>query len=408
MRAFLGVAWLTAVSCSSPQAKDEVAKPVVAVKIVRAERGDVDLKVTGSAAIFPREQSNVSARLTVPIRELRARKGDSVRQGQTLALLEDRDIRAQRDEAVAAAADTQASLEKLRSGTLPNDIERARGQVVTAEAAFQLAQRNYDRRKDLFAQGAIPQRDLNVSEAELAQSRANLDVARRALDLLQNQTGERDIRSAESRLQQAQARVASIDAQLAFTELKSPLSGTITEQMAYPGDMARPDAPIFTVVDLSVAVARAQVPESEAAAVRQGQTCGFSQPGLSGASGRVSIVNRAVDPARRTVEVWCEIASPPAALRSGTFGSVSIVTGQIKGAVLVPKEAVQFEEGSSRGTVVAVDGNKTAHIRQVEAGAAVDGRVQVVKGIEAGELVVIEGGFGLPDGTRVSFPEGSP
>src|SRR5262249_45477172 len=138
------------------------------------------------------------------------------------------------------------------------------------------AQKFYDRRKQLFERGAIPNRDLVVSETELAQARANYEVARRALELLETQSAERDIRIARSRVEQARARLSVIDAQLAFTEVRSSFGGTVTEQFAFPGDMAKPDAPIFTIADLSVAVARAQVPETDARRVRPGATCSLN------------------------------------------------------------------------------------------------------------------------------------
>ena len=396
---------LLLVGCSSAPKEEAEPKPVVSVKVAKAERGDVELSVSAPATTFPREQANISARITSPIRELRVRKGDSVRAGQTLALLEDRDIRAQQAEAAAAIADAQASLEKTATGTLPADIDRARGQVETTQAALQLAQRNYERRKQLFDQGAIPQRDLNVSETELAQAKTTFEVAQKALDLLQNQSRDRDLRIAQSRVDQAKARLATLDAQLSFTELKSPFNGVIAEQMAYPGDMAKPDSPIFTVMDLSVVVARAQVPEAEAGPVRAGQACRFRPADRPGAdvAGKVSVVNSTVDPGRRTVEVWCEIAAPPAWLRSGSFGIAQIVTGRAPGSILVPKEAVQFEEGTRRGIVMLVDDKQLSAQRKVECGPTVNGRVQILKGVSEGELVVIEGGFGLPEGTQLKI-----
>lgn len=402
---------VAAASCSTPaeESGEEIA-PVVAVRVAEATRGNVELQVTAPATVFPLEQANIAARITAPIRELQVRKGDRVTRGQTLVLLEDRDLRAQRAEAVAAVTDAQASLEKISSGTLPADLERARGQVETAQAAFDLAQKNYQRRNELFAQGAIPQRDLNVTETELAQARTNLEVARTALDLLQNQSSERDVRIAQSRLDQASARLDSIDAQLSFTELLSPFPGVVTEQFAYPGDMAKPDTTLLTVMNMATAVARAQVPEADAPQVSAGQTCRFQPTDPAGveAAGRITVVNRTVDPARRTVEVWCEIASPPRWVRAGSFGDAVIITGQAPESVLVPRDAVQFLEGTRRGIVMAVDAESLAHEREVLCGPIVGGRVQILEGVEAGELVITEGGFGLPEGTRVTTSRGSP
>ncbi len=389
--------------CGAKQ--EEQAKPVVGVKVARALTATVRLSVEAPATVFPLQQAGIAARITAPIRSIGVRKGENAAAGQMLVELDSRDLAAQRQEAEAAVTEARASLEKTTSGTLPADIERARGQLVTTEAALNQAQKIYTRRQELFKQGAIPGRDLLIAETDLARARADRDVARKSLDVLLHQSGEGDIRVAESRLKQAQAHLETAAAQLQFTEIRSPFAGTITEQFMYPGDLAQPSAPILTLMDLSTAVARAQVPETQAAGVRTGQSCEFA-PGDAPSqrfSGRISMVNQAVDPARRTIEVWCRIPNPRRALRANVFGNLTIETGAEPESVVVPQTAVQFAEGTSTGTVLVVDDRHIAHKRDIEAGRVFDGKVQVKSGVKPGERVVVEGGFSLPDGTEVKW-----
>jgi HlyD family secretion protein len=384
--------------------KEETAPAlVVDVKTARAELGDVRLSVSAPATIFPRQQANIAARLTAPIRRLLVQKGDHVKAGQVLAELEDRDLIAQRDEAAAAAADAEANLQKVTLGTLPTDVERARGEMATAEASMIQAQKLYDRRRELFAQGAIPNRDLLTSETELTRAKIAYEVAKTSLDLLINQSRDQDIRIARSQLDQANARLSLLNTQLQFTKLQCPFDGTIVEQYMYAGDMAKPDAPIFAVIDLSIAIARAQIPESQAGSVRSGQECVFSPADSPNSRhlGKSTVVSRAVDLNRRTVEVWCEIPHPDARLRSGVFGSAMVFTGIVPKSVLVPLPAVQFIEGTRQGFVMVVDAKHAAQKRDVETGEIFDNKVPIVKGLNPGELVIVEGGYGLPDGTEV-------
>jgi HlyD family secretion protein len=393
------------VGCGSQE--EPPPKPVVAVKVAKAELAEVRITVRAPAYVFAREQANINARITAPIRKLLVRKGDNVGAGQALAQLDNRDLLAQRDEANAAVTDAEANLQRVTSGTLPTDIERARGQAAGTEAALNQAQKLYERRRQLFEQGAIPQRDLLLSETELAQAKANHEVATRALDLLQNQSRNNDILMAKSKVEQAQARLSLAKAQLDFAEIRSTSAGTITEQFMFPGDMAKPDAPIFTVMDLAVAVARAQIPESEAAGVRPGETCTFVPADAAGSSlaGRISVVNQAIDPARRTVESWCEIPNPKRALRAGAFGQVLIVTGVAPNSIVVPLAAVQFVEGAQKG-VVMVDGEKGLAVRkEVETGEVFDGKVQIKSGLTARDSVIVQGAYGLTEGTQVRVQE---
>ena len=388
-------------------AKTEEKKPapVATVKVAQVDERDVDLTIQAPATVFAREQANISSRITAPILEIAVRKGDRVTKGQVLVRLDNRDLLAQKREIAGLVAEAESNLEKLRTGTIPGDIERAKGQVMTTQAALSQAEKFYERRKQLFDQGAIPNRDLLISQTDLATAKANNEVARQALSLLEKQSSGRDIQIMQSRLEQARGRLASVEAQISFEELRSPFAGFITEQFVFPGDMAQPAVPMFTVADLSVAIARTQVPESDARAVRVGAACRMMPQDRKGSSfpGTVSVVNQSVDAARRTVEVWCEIPNGKGDLRAQAFGTVEIAVGRLTHAFTVPLAAVHFEEGSRNGHVMVVGSDKKASKRPIEAGATTEGRVPILKGLKAGETVIVEGGYGLPDGIEVKL-----
>jgi HlyD family secretion protein len=391
--------------CTSPEEAPQ--KTVVDVQIAKAETVDVNIVVHAPASVFAREQANINSRVTAPIRKLLVRKGDTVAAGQVLAQLDNRDLIAQRDDTLAAVAEAEANLQKLTSVTLPTDIERARGQLAGAEAALNQAQKLYDRRRQLFEQGAIPQRDLLLSQTELAQANTAHEVAKKSLELLQNQSRDKEILIAKSKLEQAQARLSLAKAQLEFTEIRTASAGTITEQFMFPGDMAKPDAPLFTIMNLSVAVARAQLPETDAASVRVGESCAFIPADGSEAAfkGSISMVNQAVDPARRTVETWCEIPNPKHALRGGVYGQVQIITAIAPKSVVIPLAAVQFIEGSRKGVVMVAGEKGVAVKKEVETGEVYEGKVQIKSGISATDSVIVQGAYGLPEGSQIRVQE---
>ncbi len=392
---------LFSIGCAGPE--EPPTELVVEVRTATANSRDMQVTVSAPATIYPRNQAQLAARLTAPIETLEAHMGDTVRRREVLARLSSRDLESQRAEAAAQVANAEANLEKVTAGTLPVDVARAQGQVETTAAALAEAQSIYERRQKLFAEGAIPERDLLTSKTQFDQAQTAHRVAQTTLDLLENRSRAQDLRIAQSGLDQAKARLALIETQLGYTAIRSPVDGTITEQFLYPGDMARPDSPIFTVMDLSAAIARGQFPASSAAGVRTGQSCRFgagdsSRPPLQG---KVTVVNQAVDPARRTVEVWCEIPNQAARLKAGVFGQLEVVTATHAGAVTVPLAAVQFDEGTAEGVVWTVGPDSTAHERKVVTGAVSDDWVEILDGLQPGETVVTEGGYGLAEGVKV-------
>ncbi len=200
-----------------------------------------------------------------------------------------------------------------------------------------------------------------------------------------------------------------IETQLTFAELRSPFAGQVTEQFLYPGDMAQPSTPVFTVADIEVVVARAQVPQGDAVSFRTGLGCAFLPGNNEGDpfAGRLSVVNRAVDAARQTVEAWCEIPNAAGRLLPGTFGELRVKTGPATRGLVVPTGAVQLAEGTRTGAVFVVDKDDVAHRKEVEAGATFDGQIQILKGLGEGETVVVEGAYALPDGASVRVKDTS-
>jgi membrane fusion protein (multidrug efflux system) len=171
--------------------------------------------------------------------------------------------------------------------------------------------------------------------------------------------------------------------------------------------MARPDAPVFTVMDLSVAVARAQFPEERTGDLRIGQECRFASvdaPDLA-RPGKVTVVSQAVDPLRRTVEVWCEISNGGGAVKAGAFGVVAIITGIHQGAVTVPSEAVQLDPDRKAGVVWTVGADGLAHENHVTTGVISPTSVEIREGVAKGQTVVVEGGYGLSEGVTVRQTE---
>lgn len=397
------LAMLAGCGSREPSAEESKPTPTVEVTLARATSVDVPLTLDAPATIFPREQANISARITAPIRRLLAAKGDTVTTGQVLVELEDRDLKALAAEAQSGVATARAALQKAVTGTLPTDVERARGQVEASNAALHQQEQLYKRRRTLFEEGAIPQRDFEQTETDLATAKANAEVARRSYNLLVHQSRERDEQMARANLEQAEARLQGAAAQLQFTRIHAPFSGSITGQMQYPGDMAQPTTPTFTLADLSLVTARAQVPEADAGRIRSAQPCLFRPVDRTETplTGRVTMVNRAVDPQQRTVEVWCEAQHPPAWIRAGMFGMASFTTGAIRNAVLAPQQAVLREEGTNNGTLFVVDGAGIAHKREVTLGEPIGSQARIDAGLRAGELVVVEGAYGLPDKARV-------
>jgi RND family efflux transporter MFP subunit len=201
----------------------------------------------------------------------------------------------------------------------------------------------------------------------------------------------------------AKGKYQGAEAQLSYSEIRSPISGVVTDRPLYPGEMATAGTPLLTVMDLSHVIAKAHIPQAEAALLKIGDKATITAASLSEPlPGKVAVVSPALDPNSTTVEVWVDAANPHGELKPGTSVSISMVARTIPNALTVPANAVLTEPDGSTSVMVIGDDSR-AHQRDVKTGVRQEGQVQIVSGLKAGERVVTSGAYGLPDNTRVQL-----
>ncbi|PYU11133.1 MAG: efflux RND transporter periplasmic adaptor subunit, partial [Acidobacteria bacterium] len=139
--------------------KEEKEKdPVVTVQVTPAKRATISQTVSAEAVIYPLEQATIAPKITAPITEFKVRRGDRVRKGQLLATLENKDLAGQAEASQGQFEQADAGFKTSVDATIPQQLQKAQLDADAAKAAFEAQQRVYDSRKELFQQGALPQR----------------------------------------------------------------------------------------------------------------------------------------------------------------------------------------------------------------------------------------------------------
>ena len=118
--------------------------------------------------------------------------------------------------------------------------------------------------------------------------------------------------------------------------------------------------------------------------------------------GKVSLISRSTDPQNRSVEIWVNLGNGAGRLRINSAAEVHIATKTQTGALVVPPAAVTLDASNENtGTVMTVDADNIAHETKVTVGLKTKDEIQILEGLQAGEKVVVEGNYNLPDGTKV-------
>lgn len=237
-----------------------------------SERGG-DLVLYGNVDI---RQVSLAFTGSERIAEMRAEEGDSVKAGQVLATLDSRTLKLQIDQAKAQIAAQEANVLRLRNGSRPEDIDRAKAQVDAAKAQLDLANIQLRRLQGIRANSpggrAVSQQDLDNANAQLKVDQAQLDDRQKALRLAKIGPRAEDIAQAAAQLQVARAQLALLQHNLDETELRAPQNAVVRSRILEPGDMASPQRAVYALAITDPKWVRVYVNETQLGLIKPGQS----------------------------------------------------------------------------------------------------------------------------------------
>jgi RND family efflux transporter MFP subunit len=236
------------------------------------------------------------------------------------------------------------------------------------------------------------------------QAQAAYDIALQHFEAVKKTGTTASLEVAKGQLTSAKGKYLGAEAQLSYTEIRTPISGVVTERPLFAGETAAAGMPIVTVMDTSVMIAKLHIAQAQAQQLQIGAAATLTVPGIDDpVDATVSLVSPALDPGSTTVEVWLKATNRDGRLKAGTPVHATIKGRTVEQALLIPTEAVaRSSEGAGKIVmVIAADG--TAKKRAVMTGVQTAESTQILSGLTAGDMVITGGGYGLDDGTKVKI-----
>ena len=325
-------------ACSKDKGDKE---PTVSVQVVPVEKTTIQHVIKTQAILFPRQQAAIVSKISAPVQKFLIKRGSRVHEGQLLAVLENRDLS-------AAAQDTQGAFSQARPPTKPRPPQGCRKKCRRRKPTRSRRSKRWTRRKrfikaasNCYEQGALPRKELDQSGVDIVQARNQYSIAKRHLDTLVAIGKQQELKAAAGQLQSAKGKYLGAEAQLSYSEIRSPINGVVTDRPLYPGEMAAAGTAIVTVMDVSAVIAKAHIPQADAALLKIGDKGTITVPGLeTPVEGKVTVVSPALDPNSTTVEVWLEAKNPKQQLKPGTSAQLALTAKTVKDALVVPAAAV--------------------------------------------------------------------
>lgn len=402
----------------------------------RLRRISASIDVPAEVEFDATRVTRVTPRAAGIVREVVARIGDRVKAGDLLAVIDSpvlgeaksRYIERKQNDILARADDqrvrtilegeqrmlrvatAESSPEQIRQRLEGVPIGASKGRLLRAHAQLRLARAQAARKARLFDKKISSESDFETAQAAWAAAEADFLAIREEIAF----RSERDKLAAERAVKIARAALEAVerklhilglndeqiraiggepDTQLTRHELRSPASGRVVECRVSAGEAV--DAPdvLFVVADNSTMWLLADVYTRDLLLLREGVPVLFTVDGLPGVSfeGRVNWISSQVDERTRTVRVRADLPNEDGLLRANMFGRARLVVGSDSDALSVPSAAVQTD-GCCQLVFVREDEAVFAP-RKVTLGAAANGYVEVLKGLEEGEFVATTGSF---------------
>jgi len=346
--------------CQPPEHQEEAAVEqtygAAQVKVFKVRTQKISEKLVYTGVIEARKKIVINPDIGGKISSIPVEEGDRVRQGQVLAELDTRAIRLQ--------------------------VEQAEAQRAVAEASFRDARNNLERWERLRKESA-------VSEQQYEQIKLAHDAA-------------------QSQLRQASATVNLAKFNLDVSIMEAPFDGIIAAKNAEVGDVVNPlmggfgaASGVLTLMDFSTVKISVEVSQTDVVRIAKGQTAYLSVTVYPDEvfEGRVTVVNLAADPLSRKFGVEVQVKNPDLRLKPNTFGNVTLEVSSQENALVIPQQAVL----ENRFVYVAEGGK--AMKREIAIGLQDTALLEVLEGLREGELVVVEGNYGLDEGAEIEVKE---
>ncbi len=334
--------------CDSSQPVSKASPETAQARVVQSQQQLAPVSVHTTGTIHAHESAVLSAQVMGRVQQVLVHEGDSVKAGQTLAVLDDASMRASVDQAQAAA-------------------KAVEGQQAAAQSQADLAQSTLVRYQQLQAQKSVSPQEMD-------------EVSRRA------QAAAAQVQAIHAQAQAAQAQETSARTMLGYTRIRAPFGGIVTARMVDPGALASPGVPLLQVDSAGALELQTTVDESVISHVRKGMAIPITVDAAPGTaiSGTVSEIVPAADPSSHSFLV--KIALPHSAqLRAGMYGTAAIPTGSHQ-AILVPRSAVLLRGSLNCAYVLDADG--IAQLRYITLGSTQGSMVEVLSGVSPGEKLV--------------------
>lgn len=431
------------ISCRSEErAPEERGPQPLKVKVIKVEEKLVYPSIKAIGNIVQKEKADITSLVSGRVSVLYKDTGDPVRKGDVLALLDQKFSMIALEQAEnghssarnalrSAQLNYERELRNIEAQFL--NMEKLRAELKDRENSITEIEGDIEKKKRLYEAGGITKEELDKLNFQYLTVKKNYFVTRK--DLLISEIGYRDsdivnagyklpgeaeekiellkeintrmlrlqIKEAETNLEKAALQLKSARLQYEETFIRSPIDGVVGERYIFLGERVDEKTKLFTIIDSSRVYWRINVTELDAGRILSGNRCDFTIDALGSRkfSGKVAVISPIVDIKSRTVEIRVELANKKGDLRPGMFGRGMVFSDVKQKQIKIPVTALLSYDGEEG--VVFIARNGAALKRRVSIGEEDNEEVEVLEGLDHGELLIESPPINLVDKMSIEW-----
>jgi len=383
----------------------EVVRPVKMLTVAAAGTGR-ELSFPGRVRASRRVE--LSFKVSGPLIELPAEEGQEMKRGDLLARIDPRDFETRVAGIKSRIGEAKAQLEAMETGARPEDLAILEAEVDAAEALTLNAEQQYQRYRDLYVKRQVSKADFDRYKSEYDMARAQLATSGQNLEKGRAGARKEDIDAQKARIRGLKADLKGARDALGDTFLKAPFDGLVARRYVDNFTEVRAKDPIVSFQDVSRVEVLVDVPEMTMATIRGGGKIAATAEFASSPGRRFDLSLKeyatAADSRTQTYQIVLEMPQPQGV--TILPGMTATVAGRADVGenvpVIVPASAIFANETGGSQVWVIDRGSMTVSMRKVTTGELTGSdEIEIVEGVETGEIVAVTGVTQLREGDRV-------
>lgn len=374
----------------------QTSKYVKVAKVVMQSWND---NVEQTADVIPSIQLDVVLKTDGDVVTIKKKKGDAVRQGEMIAELDKTDMLRQKQKNMLALKSAQEQLDKAKRDLEDSKLELNNNDRKMTQTILDM-EKDYSKLRNDYNIGIVTKKQLEDMESKLKSVRLDQEVVQRKLDTL---SATNPLSALQYQIEANEIAATDTDRLLSYYEVKSPLTGIITDMPIDEGMTLTRGFKVAQIQQQDPLKITASLTEAQIPLVQVGQQVSFRLKGsMETMQGMIIYVSNVANVQTRTYSIEIEAANPKGLLKSGTRVQLLLSEGQEQQVLAIPASSVIRQNGASY--VYVIEGNHASK-RVVVLGRVRGDQQEIINGLQEQEQLVVSGQLQLQDRESVTISE---